>query len=139
MTTTLRIETLEGDDFLQHDDDHDLMHLYVDTLDEVCDEEEVRRLSDFFDAGGGPGPEGDSDDEEPDDDGDGRSVADMAWYEAGEGRTTLQTLRERLAGSELPGVDADDREALLEELDHCLRVVEPLVQPGGEFHLAVVA
>lgn len=144
MGTTLWIHTLEDREYSKDSDDHSLMHRHADELDMLCDAARVAKLSDFFDFTGLEA--GFSEDE--DDDGDGPDIDaetgytygidDMNWFAADEGLITLRQLRDDIEAGKLEELDDDDVDAMIEELDDCISILEDTAARTGKFHLAVV-
>jgi hypothetical protein len=143
MGMTLWIHTLEDREYSKDSDDHSMMHTHADALDALCDAANVRKLSDFFDFTGLEA--GFVDD---DDDGDGPDIDeetgyawgidDMQWFASDEGLVTLHRLRDDIAAGVMEDLDDDDTDALLEELDDCIAILEDTAARGGKFHLSVV-
>jgi hypothetical protein len=146
MGMTLWLHTLEDREFSKESDDHSLMHEHSDSLDELCDVGKVRKLSDFFDFTDIEYNLGDDFDDDADDlemaidpeTGYGYGIDDMQWFAADEGLATLQKLREQVAAAAMTELDVDDRHAMLEELDDCLKRLAVTAERGGKFHLAVI-
>lgn len=147
MGMTLWIHTLEDREFSKDSDDHSLMHMHADALDAACDVAGVRKLSDFFDYTDleyNLGDETDEDDENENasatdpETGYGYGIDDMQWFAADEGLGTLRKLREEVESGAVESLDDDDKDALLEELDDCIAILEATAARAGQFHLAVV-
>lgn len=147
MGMTLWIHTLEDREFSKDSDDHSLMHMHADALDAACDAVGVRKLSDFFDYTDleyNIGDETDEDDENENESatdpetGYGYGIDDMQWFAADEGLITLRKLRDDVESGAVEAIDDDDKDALLEELDDCIAVLEATAAHAGQFHLAVV-
>jgi hypothetical protein len=51
---------------------------------------------------------------------------------------SLQAVRNRIAEDGFYGLDADELQALLEELDDCISILNGSVSRGGKFHLSLV-
>ena len=144
MGMTLWIHVLEGREYSKDSDDHTLMHKHAESLDALCEEAGVRKLSEFFDFTdleySYAEVDDDSDEEPPVDPetGLGYGIEDMTWFEATEGRSSMQVLRERIAAGSVPELSSDQRKNLLEELDDCIAFLEGPASRSARFHLAVI-
>jgi len=143
MGMTLWIHTLEGRNYLKDSDDHSLMNQCLDSLDELCIEAKVQKLSDYVDYTDQQFNYNyfDDDDNEPELDpetGLAYGIDDMTWFDASDGLISLQSLRNRIAADRLQGFDADELQALLEELDDCISILDDSASRGGKFHLSLV-
>ena len=141
---TLWIHVLEGREYAKDSDDYTLMHKHAESLDAICEEVGVRKLSEFFDFTDleySYADVGDDSDEEPPVDpetGLGYGIDDMTWFKAAEGRSSMQVLRERIAMGSVPELSSTQRKDLLEELDDCIALLEGPASRSARFHLAVI-
>lgn len=146
MGMTLWIHTLENREYSKDSDDHSLMNLHIETLDTLCDELGVRKLTDFFDYteqehAYGEFDEDDDNEAEPEIDPEtdlAYGIDDMTWFDAAEGLTALLALRDAVVDGRLDDITADETERLIEELDDCIAVVDGPASRGGRFHLTIV-
>ena len=108
MGMTLWIHVLEGREYSKDSDDHTLMYRHAESLDALCEEAGVRKFSEFFDFTDLEYSYAEEDDDsgaEPPVDpetGLGYGIEDMTWFEATEGRSSMQVLRERIAAGSVP-------------------------------------
>jgi hypothetical protein len=142
MSTTIWIHTLEGRNYSKDSEDHSLMNRYSDPLDALCDSAGVGKLSDFMDYTDleYSYPEEEEEEEaviDPET-GVGYGIDDMEWFDAAAGLLTLKTLRGQVAAAGIPGPNADQTVWLVEELDHCIALLEGPAARGGKFHLAII-
>jgi len=144
MGMTLWIHVLEGREYSKDSDDHTLMYRHAESLDALCEEAGVRKFSEFFDFTDLEYSYAEEDDDsgtEPPVDpetGLGYGIEDMTWFEATEGRLSMQVLRERIAAGSVPELSSDQRKDLLEELDDCIALLEGPAGRSARFHLAVI-
>jgi hypothetical protein len=158
MGMTLWINTLEGRSMSKDSDDHSLMHRYAEQLDGLCAEQGLATLSSFFDhtdlnysMGDEFGDEDNEADEEADTDPDeddepaidpetglGYGIDEMMWFDAAAGLQVLTRLHAALSGGALATLKPAHRTGLLEELSHCLTVLDAPARNGARFHLAVI-
>lgn len=144
MGMTLWIHVLEGREYSKDSDDHTLMYRHAGSLDALCEEAGVRKLSEFFDFTDleySYAEEDDDSGEEPPVDpetGLGYGIEDMTWFEATEGQSSIQVLREKIAMGSVPALSSDQRNDLLEELDDCIALLEGPASRSARFHLAVI-
>jgi hypothetical protein len=150
MGMTLWIHTLEDRNYSKDSDDHSLMNQHTEALDALCEAAGLRKLSEFVDYTDSEydfddADYGDEDDDDFDDDpeidpetGLAYGIDDMEWFDAAEGLAMLRTLREQLASDGLQGVESDEVEAMLEELDDCIANLEGPAARNGKFHLSLV-
>jgi hypothetical protein len=83
----------------------------------------------------------DDDDNEPELDSEtdlAYGIDDMTWFDASDGLISLQVVRNRVAEEGLHGFDADELQALIEELDDCISILNASASRGGKFHLSLV-
>lgn len=140
---TLWIHTLEGRNYLKDSNDHSLMNQNLDSLDALCTKLNVRKLSDYLDFTDQQFNYNDFDDDDNEPELDPETelaygIDDMTWFDASDGLTSLQAVRNRIAEDGLHGFDADELPALLEELDDCISILDGSVSKGGKFHLSLV-
>jgi hypothetical protein len=104
MGMTLWIHTLEDRDYSKDSDDHSLMHDLADQLDEVCEQLNVQKITEFFDFTDleySYSEEADADDEDNEDELENDleaeidpetdleyGIDDMQWFDATRGLTT---------------------------------------------------
>jgi hypothetical protein len=152
MGMTLWIRTLEEGEYNRESDDHSMMHLYADQLDQACDELDVERMSTFFDYTeinsddfDEYGRDDDDADDADDDDDDERPsranrqrIAEMDWFDVRKGLSTFEALKEHLDNDRIADIDDDSKMGLIEELENCIEVLEGLDPRVGKFHLAVI-
>jgi hypothetical protein len=143
MGMTLWIHTLEGRNYLKDSDDHSLMNQNLDSLDALCIEAKVQKLSEYLDYTDQQFNynDFDEDDNEPKLDpetGLAYGIDYMTWFDASDGLVSLQSVRNRIAEDGLHGFDADKLQALLEELDDCISILDGSASRGGKFHLSLV-
>lgn len=143
MGTTLWIHTLEGRNYLKDSNDHSLMNQNLDSLDALCTKMKVRKLSEYVDYTDQlfNYNDFDDDDNEPELDPETElayGIDDMNWFDVSDGLVSLQAVRNRIAEDGLHGFDADELQALLEELDDCISILDRSVSIGGKFHLSLV-
>ena len=62
----------------------------------------------------------------------------MQWFDATPGLKTLQALRGRVESTPIPGLDAEAKAMLLEELDDCIDKLQGPATRGGKFNLPVI-
>jgi hypothetical protein len=159
MGATIWVKTLEGRNYSSDKEDHSLLYHNADELDAVCVAAGVGKLSDFMDytdmeysfsdfddddeesAEGAEGQGGEQDEQDEQDEqmadpetGLGYGIDDMTWFDAVEGMACLKALREWAAGDGEP----DRSDELLEELDHCISLLQGPASRGGKFHFAVI-
>lgn len=66
-------------------------------------------------------------------------IDDMQWFEAADGLRVLEGVADHLDGLEaIPGIPAGRQDELFEELNGCIKLLEPAAENGGKFHLAVL-
>jgi hypothetical protein len=126
-------------------DDHSLMYDLAEELDVLCSGCGSKPLSSFFDTTDCDFNMSDEfDDEDADEEpaidpetGLAYGIDDMKWFDAAEGLATLQAIRAQVAEGWKPDMVADERSALIDELDDCIATLADL-PAGGRFHLAVV-
>lgn len=154
MGMTLWIHTLEDRDYSKDSDDHSLMHDLADQLDEVCEQLNVQKITEFFDFTDleySYTEETDSDDEDNEDELENDldaeidpetdleyGIDDMQWFDAARGLNTLTALHEHIKANSLPDLSEDEENDLLDELEDCIAKLEDTAPRGGKFHLAVV-
>lgn len=151
MGMTLWIHTLEDRDYSKDSDDHSLMHDLADQLDEVCEELNVQKLTEFFDftdleysyTEEYDGDEDEEENEELDSELDSETdleygIDDMQWFDASRGLATLIALREHIKTNSLTSLSDDEENDLLDELEDCITKLEDTAPRGGKFHLSVV-
>jgi hypothetical protein len=140
MAMTIWIHTLEERKYSSFDEDHTQMNRHSDALDDLCRAAGVPTLSDFMDYTDLEYSMSEDDEDEVVDPetGLGYGIDDMAWYDAAKGLLTLKVLRDQLAGEGHGGLDAELAAQLIEELDHCMSVLEGPAARGAKFHLAVI-
>ena len=161
MGMTLWIHTLEGRTMSKDSDDHSQMHRCAEQLDALCAEQGLATLSSFFDYTdlnystgdefGDIDEDGDEDDGADFDSGDddaepvidpetglGYGIDDMQWFDAAAGLQVMTQLHQILSASPMPGLKATQRTHLLEELSHCMAVLDAPARRGARFHLAVI-
>jgi hypothetical protein len=143
MGMTLWIHTLEGRNYLKDSDDYSLMSQNLDSLDALCIEANVQKLSDYLDYTDQQFSYNDFDEDNNDPKLDTETeltygIDDMTWFNASDGLVSLQSVRNRIAESGLHGLDTDELQALLEELDDCISILDGSASRGGKFHLSLV-
>jgi hypothetical protein len=143
MGMTLWIHTLEGRNYLKDSNDHSLMNQNLDSLDALCTKIKVQKLSDYVDYTEQHFNynDFDDDDDEPELDLETElayGIDNMTWFDAADGLVSLQAVRNRILEDGLHGLDADDLQALLEELDDCISILDGSASRGGKFHLSLV-
>lgn len=150
MSMTLWVHVLEGRTLSKDNTDHYYLTKLSGELDELCkslgfegfykfidDTDFKSNLDVGFDE---EDSESDSDDEvELDlDTGWSYGIDDMQWFEATAGLSVLRGLAGAIDTGALAELDADQRQELLQELGHCISLIEGPAQRGGKFHLAMV-
>lgn len=163
MGMTLWIHILEGRAMSKDNDDHSQMHRYAEQLDALCAEQGLANLSSFFDytdlnySMGDEFGDIDEDGDEIDDDGAdfdpdeedaepvldpetglGYGIDDMQWFDALAGLQVMTRLYQILSASPMLGLTPTQRAHLLEELSHCMAVLDAPARRGARFHLAVI-
>lgn len=143
MGMTLWIHTLEGRDYLKDSDDHSLMNQCLDSLDALCMEAKVQKLSEYVDYTDQQFNYNDFDDDDNEPELDSETglaygIDDMTWFDASDGLISLQAVRNRVTEDGLHGLDADELQALLEELNDCISILNGSASRGGKFHLSLV-
>ncbi len=146
MGATIWVKTLEGRNYSSDKEDHSLIYHNADELDAVCVAAGVGKLSDFMDYTDLEYSFSDFDeDAEEAEEGEevadpetglGYGIDDMTWFDAVAGLACLKALREWAAGEDEGGPDRSDE--LLEELDHCIAILQGPASRGGKFHFAVI-
>lgn len=143
MGMTLWIHVLEGRKYSEDSNDYTLMYNHADTLDSICAEMGVRKLSEYFDFT--DLHYNDAEEEGIDEEavldpetGLGYGIDDMVWFEAAEGKATLQTLRDRVARHSISQLSVSQCKHLIEELDDCISILEVPATRAAAFHLAVI-
>jgi hypothetical protein len=142
MGMTVWVHVLNGRKIEGNQNDCSWMHRLADPLDRCCERHEVAMLSSFFDYTDLEANMEESDEEEPPADpetGLPYGIDDMNWFEATSGLHTLRKLAEVLEGGErCPGLPAERRHELLEELQDCIRQLQPAAKKRQKFHMAVI-
>lgn len=141
---TIWIHTLEERNYSKDSDDHSLLCRHSDVLDEICLEIGLRKFSEFMDFTEQSFEFDEFDDEgqeEPELDPEtdlAYGIDDMTWFEAADGLSSFQSLRNALSSSGIPGLDEIEIAGLVEELDNCISILESTAKRGGKFHLTLV-
>lgn len=138
---TLWLHTLEGRHFVSDSADHTMLYLHYPELDDLCRRLGVTPLSDFFDRADLTfdldafldDPEAQPDPET----GWNYGIDDMQWFAAPAGMVTLTALQQHLPTLSEPHLQADWA-ALQTELADCVRMLQPIAERDGLFHLAVI-
>jgi hypothetical protein len=145
MGMTIWIHTLEDREYSKDSEDHSLMNRHAEALDTLCDEVGVRKLSEFMDYTDQEfeydGFDDEDDDGEPELDPETElayGIDDMTWFDAAEGLVSLQALRDAVVAQGLPGLDEDEAQELIAELDDCISALDGPASRGGKFHLSLV-
>ena len=144
MGMTIWIHTLEERNYSKDSDDHSLLCRHSDVLDEICLEIGARKFSEFMDFTEQSfefDEFDDEDQEEPELDPEtdlAYGIDDMTWFDAADGLSSFQPLRNALSSSGVPGLDEIEIAGLVEELDNCILILEGAAKRGGKFHLALV-
>jgi hypothetical protein len=143
MGMTLWIHTLEGRNYLKDSNDHSLMNQYLDSLDALCTKVKVQKLSEYVDYTDQQFNYNDFDDDDNKPELDPETdlaygIDDMIWFDASDGLVSLQAVRNRIVEDGLHGFDADELQALLEELDDCISILDGSASRGGKFNLSLV-
>lgn len=143
MGTTIWIHTLEGRNYSKDSDDHSVMNRHAEALDALCEEVNVDKLSEYMDF-----TEQQFDFDEFDDEGEepeldpetelAYGIDDMMWFDASAGLVSLRAVRDRIAAAGMASLGTEEIEALIEELDNCISVLEGPASRGGKFHLTLV-
>ena len=143
MGMTIWIHTLEERNYSKDSDDHSLMCRHSDLLDEICLEVGARKFSEFMDftEQSFEFDEFDDEGEEPELDPEtdlAYGIDDMTWFDAADGLSNFQSLRNALSSSGVPGLDEIEIAGLIEELDNCISILEGTAKRSGKFHLTLV-
>jgi len=114
------------------DEDRTLFHDSADALDGVAEELGVRKLSEFFDFTDLQFNM--SEEELPE-----SWIAEhQKWHAPSDVLSRFRAILRRIEEQGLNGLDAEERDALLEELGDCLAKVEAAEAEGDRFHFCVV-
>jgi len=144
MGMTLWIHTLEGRDYSRDSDDHSLMFELTERLDQLCEDLQVQKLSEFIDYAD---IQQDMDDDPEDEEFESMldpetdlpyGIDDMAWFDAASGLASVLALRDYLSDNPLADLEFDDQSYLLEELDDCISILEGPASRLGKFHFSLV-
>lgn len=145
MGMTYWVQILNGKKLESHESDLSALYKASETLDALCAElgvEKVSAFADYTDAEYAMSEEldGDEDEEAPTDPETGApySVKDMAWFDIAAGVKTLTAIQKRLqkeAG--LPAPLAKARKQILEDLADCMTPLQKAAK-GCKFHLAAI-
>lgn len=142
MAATLYLTTLDGRQLSRHPQFLRQLLVHLDGLDAQCRTLGVTPLSEFIDltdlewqdvlsqAGADAAP-ADIDPET----GCGYAIEDMDWLPVGSGMSTFEALSAHLQHNPVPG-PAVEQQQLLDELQQCLQILEPLEGRGLHFNLA---
>lgn len=150
MGMTIWIHTLVDREYKSESDDHSLMFRYSESIDDLCDSLNVKKISEFFDYTDqeisydsfdefSNDLDSETDDQKLDPEtGLAYGIDDMTWFESSSGITTLSAIREAIKNNGMPGIDVNDIDFLLEEIDDCLSHLIEVSNRNGKFHLAVI-
>jgi hypothetical protein len=124
---------------------HSLMHEYSESLDSLCQQLAVPKLSSFFDFTDLEYNFADDDDEDEEDEeepqfdpetGLAYGIDAMQWFDSVQGIATLTALRSHLNQQGIAPLNDAGQQQLLEELDDCLEKLD--AAKTAKFHLAVI-
>lgn len=143
MGMTVWMHVLNGRKVEVYQNDCSWMQRLADTLDKWCERHGVAKLSSFFDytdlKASLEEPDGEEEPATDPETGSSYGIDDMQWFEAASGLRTLEKLTEVLGGGEpCRGLPADRRGELFEELQYCIRHLQPAAKQQKKFHFAAL-
>lgn len=134
MGMTLRIRMYRDGQVVEGDREYSVAFEMAEPVDELCEQIGVMELTNFYDHSDLEA-EFAADDEFPE--------TDQAWFTAADGLTTVEAVLASLHDqpvSSLPDEFANDenRETLIDELEHCRNTLREALSETLPFHLRVV-